>query len=64
MLSQQLDGLAYDGLVELPLGVDGIPPKAKRTQSDAGNGKIANIFKGPMYDLQHIMITKVSTIKS
>ena len=54
MLSQQLDGLPNNRLVELPLGVDRIPPKANRTEPYAGNREIAKIFKGPMYDLQHL----------
>lgn len=53
MLAQQLDGLSNNRLVELPLRVDRIPPEAKPADSDTGNRKIAEILKGPMYDLQH-----------
>lgn len=54
MSAEQLDGLSYNGLIELALGVDGISPKAKPTYSYTSNSKIAEILKWPANDLQHV----------
>jgi hypothetical protein len=48
VFAQKFNGLAYDGLVEFALGVDGIAPKCRSHQSYAGYGQISHAFEGPM----------------
>lgn len=55
MLAEQLDGLSYNRLVELALGVDRKAPKAKPAHSYTRNRKISEVLKGPADDLQHLI---------